>query len=198
LGARAAERELSRRSRIKRNAIYVLVVEPDLTLRLPREDEEQEFLRAYHVTSPETPSFLHFYEEGMPLRRYLEVLLAQERDVVQSPDVVPETFLFAFVGPRIVGRVAIRHALNDFLKQFGGHIGYVVVPELRRRGYATSILRLSIQFARHRLGIRRILVTCRDNNVASIRTIEKNGGVLDDIVTPPDGIRMRRYWIDAG
>jgi predicted acetyltransferase len=95
-------------------------VEPDLTLRLPREDEEQEFLRAHHATSPETPSFLHFYEEGMPLRRYLEVLLAQERDVVQSPDVVPETFLFAFVGPRIVGRVAIRHALNDFLKQFGG------------------------------------------------------------------------------
>ena len=186
------------RFRLRRNAIYVLVVEPDLTLRLPREDEEQEFLRAHHATSPETPSFLHFYEEGMPLRRYLEVLSAQERDVVQSPDVVPETFLFAFVGPRIVGRVAIRHALNDFLEQFGGHIGYVLVPEFRRRGYATSILRLSIQFARHRLGIRRILVTCRDNNVASIRTIEKNGGVLDDIVTPPDGIRMRRYWIDAG
>jgi hypothetical protein len=31
----------------------------NLTLRLPREDEEEEFLLAHRATSPEVPSFLH-------------------------------------------------------------------------------------------------------------------------------------------
>ena len=67
----------------------------------------------------------------------------------------------------------------------GGHIGYAVVPEFRRRGYATTILHLSIQVARDKLGLTRILLTCDDDNIGSIRTIEKNGGILDNIVTGP-------------
>ena len=170
----------------------------DLLLRVPRDDEEGEFLRAHHATSPEVPSFLHYYTEGMPFRRYLEVLAEQERGVNLPPDHVPSTFLFAFVGSRIVGRVSIRHSLNAFLHRMGGHIGYVVVPEFRRRGYATEMLRRSIEIARVRLGIARILVTCDDNNIGSIRTIEKNGGVLENVVSGPDLITpKRRYWIDA-
>ena len=109
-------------------------MESDLTLRLPREDEEEEVLRAHRATSPEVQSFLHYYEEGMPLSRYLSLLSAHERGISLPPDSVPETFLFAFVGSRIVGRVSIKHSLNQFLAQFGGQIGYVVVPEFRRRG----------------------------------------------------------------
>jgi hypothetical protein len=51
----------------------MLTMRADLTLRLPREDEEQEFLRAHRATSPEVPYFLHYYSDGMPFRRYLEV-----------------------------------------------------------------------------------------------------------------------------
>ena len=120
-----------------------------LTLRRPREDEEEEFLRAHRATSPEVPSFLHYYEDGMPFRRYLDVLADQEHGVdMPTANHVPSTFLFAFVGNRIVGRASIRHALNEFLHRVGGHIGYVVVPEFRRRGYATEILRQSLQIAR--------------------------------------------------
>lgn len=200
-------------------------MEPDLTLRLPAEDDEEEFLRAHRATSPEVPSFLHHYEEGMPLRRYLDVLAERERGIdllpgfrhrdqlqaVSDPTFtstqgalrhllkgVPETFLFAFAGPRIVGRVSIKHSLNDFLEQFGGHIGYVVVPAFRRRGYATSMLRLAIQLARQRLGLTRILLTCRDDNIGSIKAIEKNGGTLENVVTDRDGITpLRRYWINT-
>jgi predicted acetyltransferase len=80
----------------------------------------------------------------------------------------------------------------------GGHIGYVVVPEFRRQGYATTILRLSLQVARDKCrGTHRILVTCDDDNLGSIRTIEKNGGALEDIVSGPDLDKpKRRYWID--
>lgn len=150
------------------------------------------------ATSPAYPSFLHFYEEGMPLRRYLQVLEAARRGHnVVADDAVQETFLFAFVGERIVGRSAIRHALTPTLERVGGHIGYVVVPEFRRRGYATEILRLSLGIARDSIGLRRVLLTCDAANVGSFRTIEKNGGVLDDVTSLPDRpVSIRRYWID--
>jgi predicted acetyltransferase len=174
-------------------------MQADLTLRLPKQDEEEEFLRAHRATSPEVPYFLHYYEDGMPFSRYLEVLVEQARGLNLPPNHVPSTFLFAFVAARIVGRVSIRHSLNAFLERVGGHIGYVVVPEFRRLGYATSILRLSVRIAREKLGIHRILVTCDDDNIGSIRTIEKNGGILENIVSGPDLDKpKRRYWIEAG
>ena len=125
----------------------------DLVLRVPRESEQAEFLRAHRATSPSVRHFLHYYEEGMPFRRYLEVLAEQERGENLPANHVPSTFLFAFVaGTSIVGRVSIRHSLNPYLERFGGHIGYVVVPEYRRQGYATAILRQSLQIARQKLG----------------------------------------------
>jgi predicted acetyltransferase len=169
-----------------------------LVLRLPREDEEQEFLRAHRATTPEVPNFLHYYEEGMPLARYLETLAEHARGENLPPNHVPSTFLFAFAASRIVGRVSIRHELNEVLLRVGGHIGYVVVPEFRRQGYATAILRRSLQIAHERLGIGRVLVTCDDDNVGSIRTIEKNGGVLENLISGSDLAKsQRRYWIEA-
>jgi predicted acetyltransferase len=169
-----------------------------LELRRPRLDEEAEFLCAHRATTPEVPSFLHYYQDGMPFTRYLDVLVEQERGVSLPPRHVPSTFLFAFKGSRIVGRVSIRHMLNDFLQRAGGHIGYVVVPEFRRQGHATEILRQALHIAHEQLGIDRVLVTCDEDNVGSIRTIEKNGGILEDIVSGPDLERpKRRYWIEV-
>jgi predicted acetyltransferase len=173
------------------------LISAQVDLRLPALNEEAEFLRAHHATSPAVPNFLHHYEEGMPFGKYLEVLGDHARGENLPPKHVPSTFLFAFAETRIVGRVSIRHSLNDQLRQVGGHIGYVVVPEFRRRGYATMMLRQAIQIARG-LGIDRILVTCDDDNIGSIRTIEKNGGVLDSIIVVPHLAKpKRRYWIEA-
>jgi len=167
-----------------------------LTLRVPKEDEEPEFIRAHRATSSEVPFFLHYYSDGMPFRAYLDKLADQRRGTNLPPNTVPSTFLFAFVGPRIVGRVSIRHTLNEFLEKIGGHIGYVVVSEFRRRGYATEILRQALEIAREDLGIRRVLVTCDDDNVGSIRTIEKNGGRLENVIPGTDLEKAkRRYWI---
>jgi predicted acetyltransferase len=172
---------------------------PAVVLRLPREDEEQEFLRAHKATTPGFPSYLHHYEEGMPFGRYLQLLADHARGVNLPPNHLPSTFLFGFDGSMIVGRVSIRHQLNEFLLRVGGHIGYVVVPEFRRRGYATAMLGRAVRIAFHALGIHRVLVTCDDDNLGSIRTIEKNGGVLENIVTGPDlDVPKRRYWIDRG
>ena len=171
-----------------------------LILRLPTLSEETEFLRAHQATSPSAPNFLHHYEEGMPLARYLDVLSAQERGVRLSAGHVPSTFLFAFVDARIVGRVAIRHTLTPHLERVGGHIGYVVVPEFRRRGFATEMLRQSLLIARDKLGLSRVLVTCDDDNLASIKTIEKVGGILENVDSAAAGVvtPQRRYWIGTG
>jgi predicted acetyltransferase len=171
----------------------------DLVLRVPTPTEEAEFLRAHRATSPSVGTFLHSYEETMSFRRYLEVLAEHERGENLPPGHVPSTFLFAFAGTRIVGRVAIRHALTPFLERVGGHIGYVVVPQYRRQGYATAILRQALGIARQKLGLTRVLVTCDDDNVGSIKTIEKNGGVLESVVSSADGnTPKRRYWIATG
>lgn len=169
-----------------------------LVLRRPRTDEEDEFMRAHRATTPEVPYFLHYYEEGMSLSHYLEVLDQREQGMSLPPNHVPSTFLFAFSGDRIVARVAIRHILNDCLHRVGGHIGYVVVPEFRRQGHATASLRQALRCAHDTLGLDRVLVTCDDDNIGSIRTIEKNGGVLESVISGPDLDKpKRRYWIDA-
>ncbi len=168
----------------------------ELILRLPAEGEASEFLRAHHATSPDVPSFLHFYAEGMPLSEYLEVLASVREGRRLPAGYVPETFLFGFVGPRIVGRVAIRHTLNAFLEREGGHIGYVVVPDFRRRGYATRMLELAVHIASEQLGIDDVLLVCADSNIGSIRVIERNGGVLQDVIHAESGKeRLRRFRI---
>jgi predicted acetyltransferase len=145
----------------------------------------------------DTPHFLHYYQDGMPFGRWLEVLDEQERGIDLPTDQhAPSTFLFAFLGGRAVGRTSIRHRLTPRLERVGGHIGYAVVPEFRGRGYATEILRRSLEIARDQLGIRNALLTCDEDNEASRRIIEKCGGVLENIVDGPDlRAPKRRYWI---
>jgi predicted acetyltransferase len=109
---------------------------------------------------------------------------------------VPSTFLVADVGGSIVGRVSIRHELNDRLLREGGHIGYGVLEACQRRGYATQMLRQSLAVARS-LGIDRVLLTCDDDNAGSIKVIESCGGTLADILAGEAGSpKTRRYWID--
>ena len=106
---------------------------------------------------------------------------------------VESTWLLADVDGVVVGRSSIRFELNDFLLSQGGHIGYAVRPSHRRRGYATEILRQSLVVARAG-GVQAVLVTCDDDNVGSVRAIEANGGVLENVVET-ENVPIRRYWI---
>jgi predicted acetyltransferase len=111
---------------------------------------------------------------------------------------VPVTHLWAVaVGAeeRFVGRISIRHELNDALRVFGGHIGYDTVPSFRGRGVATEMLRQALPVART-LGLNEVLITCDDANAASIRVIEANGGSLRETrALDPNRPLKRYYWI---
>ena len=100
---------------------------------------------------------------------------------------------------KVVGIIDIRHSLSDFLYNFGGHIGYSVLPEERRKGYAKEMLRLALLEAK-KIGIKRALITCDKENIASSKTIKANGGILeneveDEVSLSKSGI-IQRYWIN--
>ena len=73
--------------------------------------------------------------------------------------------------------IDVRHALTvPFLQEYGGHIGYAVRPSERRKGYATAMLRLALQYCAD-LGIDAVHLGCYADNLPSIRTIERCDGI---------------------
>ena len=121
--------------------------------------------------------------------------LAYRSEETTPPDKVPAFTYLAVLQEtgELIGMIDIRHRLNEGLLKFGGHIGYSVRPSRRRQGYAVEMLRLGLEECR-KLGIDRVLVTCDKTNIGSAKTIQHNGGVLENEIETPDRI-TQRYWI---
>ena len=96
---------------------------------------------------------------------------------------------------QVLGVSNLRHWLTPGLELEGGHIGIGVRPSERGQGYGRLLLKETLIQARA-LGICRVLMTCDQNNTASIKTIQKNGGVLDSELPKPNGTVIQRYWIN--
>jgi len=96
---------------------------------------------------------------------------------------------------RIVGMIQVRHYFNEYLEKFGGHIGYSVRPSERRKGYAKSMLKDCLEYCK-KINLDKVLITCRDDNIGSRKTILRNGGVYENTVFEPnEQVNLERYWI---
>jgi len=96
---------------------------------------------------------------------------------------------------KIVGMIQFRHYFNEFLEKYGGHIGYSVRPDERRKGYAKMMLADSLNICKL-YGLEKVLATCIQGNEGSRRTILANGGVYEStIYCEPDDVYLERYWI---
>jgi predicted acetyltransferase len=138
------------------------------------------------------------YASGkLTLPDYLTMLVGYAAGQNMADGHVPATTFWALDGEgEVVGMLRLRHHLNEALLRSGGHVGYYVRPAARGRGYATEMLRLALDEARA-LGIERVLLTAYTTNSASVRVIEKNGGLLENIVPDPEtGEPHARFWID--
>jgi predicted acetyltransferase len=165
-----------------------------LRLRPFRPEDEPAALAAHQALKADDFQFLLDHIENEPWAEYIARREAKRRGD-QLAGWVPSSFLAATVDGELVGRVSIRHELNDWLAKYGGHIGYAIVPGHRRKGYATEALRQGLIIARS-LGVDDVLVLCDDNNLASAGVIEHSGGELESVVDSEHGTtRQRRYWI---
>ena len=140
-------------------------------------------------------SNLFYYSDPADWLAWLDTLA----DPAKRPDgFVPSTTLLCIrrSDERLVGMIDVRHELNEHLREFGGHIGYSVRPDERKKGYAKAMLRMALQEA-VRLKIDRVLVTCNKDNEASRRTILANGGVLENEAWDGEDMTfVQRYWIE--
>lgn len=168
-----------------------------IALELPNRrcyDSYMEAVREYrehHVTT---------YEFANLPERDLFEFFENFRDGKNLPEsYVSATYLWLTDENEFIGEVSIRHELTESLHRLGGHIGYGVRFSKWGRGYASVMLCMALEYARTRLGLRRCLITCNDDNYASAVVIEKNGGLLQDIIIDQSGTKKRktrRYWVE--
>ncbi|MGZ3688758.1 MAG: GNAT family N-acetyltransferase, partial [Bdellovibrionota bacterium] len=156
----------------------------ELTLVRPDRKYEQSYLAGYHelTTDSDRSAWVYLGDSAdytTPQRdfgAYVETLLRREFEV--PPNFVCDSVYWALQGGEIVGRISLRHELNEFLRKIGGHIGYIVRPSARGKGVATEMLRQVLLTERAR-SIGKLLLTVNEGNEASERSILKNGGTLD-------------------
>lgn len=162
---------------------------PDVLYRQTYLDALREFHAELRNLEQDEIALTHNFEG------YVRHLQRQSTDQ-RREGLVPETFFWLIDDDVYIGRLSLRHHLNDRLLQIGGHIGYEIRPAKRRMGYGKAILRLGLEQARQQ-GITRALVTCDEDNIGSAKIIEANGGILENIVLLSHRpVATRRYWID--
>jgi len=148
----------------------------------PSMDLEEAFLKLtadYRAAGEQR--YTNLYDiHGMAFDRYIKDLQREclERDL--SDGRVPcSTFWMISDDVVICGISRLRHYLTPEME--GGHISLEVPPSLRRRGYGSILLEMTLERAVE-LKITKALLTCDWDNFGSIRVIKNNGGMLENTI----------------
>lgn len=133
-------------------------------------------------------------EDAGSFEEWLQSLKNNLHEETVKEGYVPGTTLLAVTDEnKLVGIINIRHRLNDYLFNFGGHIGYSIRKSQRQKGFGGEMLRLALEYSKS-IGLKKVLITCNKDNIASAKTILHNCGVLEN--EAEDGYHIvQRYWI---
>jgi predicted acetyltransferase len=158
-------------------------------------NDEKAFFEGMKLWSEADRSWYTFaWKPGMSYQEMLTILNDERLGRNLALGRVAHTMLYAFLDGQIIGRVSIRHSLNDFLLRRGGHIGYAVAEGFRGQGYATQLMKAGMSYCKDVLGLSQILVTCDDGNTPSWKIIEKFKARLENKIDD-EGKTIRRYWV---
>lgn len=158
---------------------------------------QQSYLEALKEAKGETGTILRRIKEGESFEQFVENIKGETKGINLPEGFVSATELWLIDNNEFIGRVSIRHTLNENLEKMGGHIGYYVRVSKRGKGYGKKILAMGLKYAR-KLGIDKVLITCDLNNIPSAKVIEANKGVLENIVDMgPGQPPKKRYWIEV-
>lgn len=136
-----------------------------------------------------------YLEEYDAYEEWMKFVLDNENERTKHTKVTASIFLaIKEEDNKLVGMINIRHKLNEYLYNYGGHIGYSVRKIERRKGYATEMLKMALEKCM-KLEMKKVLLTCDVNNIASAKTIKDCGGILENEVFN-DGEVVQRYWIN--
>lgn len=161
-----------------------------VTLKRPSETLKKAFLVWLKEAHNEgTYLFWSMQQVGEDFGKFTKDQL--EKEIMCPVAQVPESVYWAIQDGQMVGRVSVRHYLNEKLKKRGGHIGYQVSTSYRGKGLAKQILRLSLREAK-RLGLSEVLLTTDKSNLASQKVIKANNGLLDGSLSTEAHLY---YWI---
>ena len=115
-------------------------------------------------------------------------------EAADAPRAARCTYRWIVEDGSVLGGIAVGHQLTDFRRHARGQVGYGVRPSARGRGVATWALRQMLNEVRD-VGLKQVLLVCAENNLGSVKTIERCGGVLEDVQLTDLGL-ARRYWIE--
>lgn len=126
---------------------------------------------------------------------YIAFTQDHERGKNLPKDWMPYSTYWLMDNDEFIGELRIRPALTEHLRNIGGQIGYTIKPSKRKKGYGKKILELAIPKAKG-LGLKKILITCDETNLASKKIIEANGGVFEKTNKQGKGKPKKLlYWI---
>ncbi len=149
------------------------------------EEYNQEYISVY-------PNFKPFATKEN-FNKFLEEVNQKKNGINNNG--VKEIYFFAIKDDKIIGHGSIKlNPESNKDNKIYGHIMYGVVPSKRKLGYGTEICKLLIEKAKE-LGIKNIIITCNNDNIGSLKIIEKNGGNFIECVRDSEGNVINRYKI---
>lgn len=171
----------------------------NLVLKFPSIEDDKEWLdyiREYRLDNPKSKPL--GCTETLNYKNWICRIQQESQGIDLKDGRVASTVYFLMNDNRILAHIAIRHSIdNDFLRLYGGHIGYGVRPSERKKGYATVMLHLALIKCRD-LGIENVMITCKESNIASAKTIENNFGVQKDLIyIEEENSNFKKYWINV-
>ena len=160
----------------------------EMALEFKNANDEYPFEGVSNLKKVIEESFEEFYK-GLECNKHIDEI---------NPNWANQTtYVLVDENNHIYGLTNLRHELKGKLFEIGGHVGYAIRPNERGKGFGTLQLQLTLELM-DMMNIDRALITCRENNIGSKKTMEKCCGNPDTLVPSMyEGIMEYRYWIDV-